>query len=105
MEFQDLFKDYYNVKIINLKKEFTQEELNILERLEIKIEDKQYTEYELNIVEMKLLYYYKDEEKNYIYPLKNGVNETQYDMVFNKFQEIIKKYNNLFQDWSFYKFV
>lgn len=53
---------YYNVEKYDLNKIFSEEELNILKRLNIQILDKIYTEYEYDLLEMDVYAYYKDEE-------------------------------------------
>lgn len=53
---------YYKVEKYDLNKIFSEEEINILKRLNIQILDKIYTEYEYDLLEMDVYAYYKDEE-------------------------------------------
>ena len=54
---------YHNVKFIDLFMYFTPEEKELLKRFDIVLEDKLYTEYEFDVIDEKLILYYKNEEE------------------------------------------
>lgn len=98
MNFDEWYMNYHNEEIIDIKKEITKKELELLEKLEIIIKDKIYTRYEYERLKMDLLLYYKDEDmdeeelKN-VKPLKEkDVSEKQYNKILNKFSKLDKKY-------------
>lgn len=87
---------YYNVEKIDITKYFSEEELNILKRLDIKILNKIYTEYEYDLLEMDILAYYQDEDDDECPELQEfqkdinnvGVSQEEYDKVLRKLSKI-----------------
>lgn len=53
---------YYNKEYIEIMKFLSNEDIEVAKKLCITIENKIYTEYELEIVYMKVLNYYKNDE-------------------------------------------
>ena len=102
MSFEEWDMNYHNKEIIDLRKEITNKELELLEKLEIIIQDKVYTGYEYGRLKMDLLLYYKDEnmdeeEWKNVKSLKDReVNRNDYNELLNKFCELNKKYQKLF---------
>lgn len=87
---------YHNREIIDIKKYLNDEDIEIIHRLGIKTYDKIYTEYELEVLEMDLLAYYKDldeelseEEKQYQKSLRGKrVTRKRYNMLLKKIEEM-----------------
>lgn len=82
---------------INIMKYLTKETKDIFDRLEIKIEDKLYTEYEYDLVDEKVLEYYIDEtDPTYIPPkllADKNVSKEEYEKVLQVFLNIVNDYN------------
>ena len=68
-------ENYYNQQIVDYSKYFTDEDIQLLHKLEVHInKSKIYTEYEHDLFEMKLIEYYEDAEDidgNKLPPIKN----------------------------------
>ncbi len=62
-EFKDWEEGYFNKPLIDLSKYFTTKDKKIINKLQIKIEDKVYTEYEFECLEMDLIAYYNRKEE------------------------------------------
>ena len=82
---------YYNERHINLKEIFNKEELQVLKKLGINIENKLYTNYEYECIEIDLFAYCDDrdllskEEVEITKPLPEGVSKEEYKNIFEKF--------------------
>ena len=91
---------YYHKKIINLKENLSDKELEILKKLDIEIEDKVYTQYEYDIMMQKLDFYYdeiedegNDEAKEYKKSLEDkDVSIWDYRRLIITFDELSSKY-------------
>lgn len=78
-------EQYHNKKIIKLINYLTDDEINILDKLGINIEDKKYTEYEFDIIKQKLNEYdnrfeieeYDEKIKSDLRKLRKSLNETE----------------------------
>ena len=106
MNFYEWQKNYHEKEIIKLKEELTKKEIKILERLGIEIKDKTYTEYEYEILKLELIKYYKNydmdkEELKKVKPLINKITRSMYNELLEKFYQIDKKNENLFNKISF----
>lgn len=92
-------KKYHEEKIVDLKKHFTAQEFEIMEKLGIKVKNIIYTEYEFELLNMEIFDYYKDEymSKEELKEVKSlegtGVTQKQYDDLFQKFEKINEIYN------------
>ena len=92
---------YHNKEVVDLKKLLTEDELKVMEKLGIKLKDKIYTEYELEVISMELLAYYKDDdmskkELEFSKSLDDtGVNKEEYNKLLDKFENINKSYGYL----------
>lgn len=88
---------YENKEIVNIKNEFTINELALLQKLGVELIDKIYTEREFEILDMKVIsYYYEDtmsnDEKAECIPLPEGVSREEYNKLTDKIHEINLKY-------------
>lgn len=89
---------YHNEEVVDLKKHLTEDEINIIEKLGIKLKDKIYTEYELEVLNMDILAYYKSddmskEELEMAKSLDNtGVSQDEYNRLLDKLESINKSY-------------
>lgn len=97
--------NYHNKKIIDIKKELRSEEIELLKKLNISLEDKIYTEYEYDCLKLDIAEYYKEddmdkEELEYVKPLKNGITRKDYNNLLKTFDKIEKKYEDKFNKIS-----
>ena len=88
---------YENKEIVNIKNEFTINELALLQKLGVELIDKIYTEREFEILDMKVIsYYYEDtmsnDEKAECIPLPEGVSREEYNNLVDKINAINLKY-------------
>ena len=100
MEFDlDKWKEKYRTEeIVNIKEEFTIEELALLKKLGVELKDKVYTEYEFEILDGEVIkFYYEDEmtddEKKECIPLPEGVSREEYNNLVEKISKINKEHN------------
>ena len=106
MKFKEWQKNYHEKEIINLKKELTNKEQEIIESLGIKLKNKIYTEYEYESLKINLIKYYKNddmdkEELDNVKPLVNGINRDEYNELLKKFDKLDKKYEVSFNKITF----
>ena len=101
MSLEEYCERYLENRIIDLKRELTAEELKIIEKLEVKIENSLYNGAEYEKLKTAIGIYFskydKDKELKYKKPLKYGVTKEEYDKIYNKFTEIDEKYENLLE--------
>lgn len=88
---------YHKDEKYDLFKIFNEKEIKIIKQLKIQIQNKIYTEYELDILEMDVLEYYKDEEEDdpeilsYVKELSDvGVSQEDYEKILDKLNQIKK---------------
>lgn len=62
-EFNEWTKVYFNKPLIDLAKYLTTEDKEVIEKLKIILEDKIYTEYEFECLEMDLIAFYEKKEQ------------------------------------------
>lgn len=92
---------YFNKEIIDIYKELSNSDIEVIKKLGISVKDKVYTEYEYDTLNENLLLYYEeedsnisDEEKEYVKSLNGtGVSRTEYENLLNRLDEITEKYN------------
>ena len=89
---------YENKEVVNIKDEFTINELALLEKLGVELKDKIYTEYEFEILDGEVIkFYYEDEmtddEKEECIPLPEGVSREEYNNLVEKISKINKEHN------------
>ena len=94
----DKWREKYETKeIVDIKKEFTEEDLSLLTKLGVELLDKVYTEREFELLDMDVIkYYYEDnmtdEEKEFCIPLPENVTREEYNKLVNKIHDINIKY-------------
>lgn len=101
MEFNyEKWKDkYYNKKVVNIKECLDENDIDILKKLKVEVEDKIYTEHEWEILYLAVLEYYdstelSDEEKKMQKTLEGtGINREQYNYLLEKINNINTRYN------------
>lgn len=90
------YYQYSNKKIINMYKYFNQEELNLLNKLGIALENKLYTKKEFELMDMHLYNYYEVDEKDNIIEnallLEKSISKNEYENILNIFNKIAKDY-------------
>ncbi len=102
-DFDSWYETYSTKEIVDLKKHLSKKDFKLLDKLDIKIKDKIYTEQEFEILNMKLLAYYRNEkemskeELKESIPLPEDVTREEYNQLLDKLVEISKKYNFLYQ--------
>lgn len=90
-------KKYFNNKKIEIINFLNFNQINILKKFEIFIEDRKYTEYEYNVIEMILYKYYETDINDNI--IKNeklnerGVTLKEYEEILKVFIKISSYYN------------
>lgn len=89
---------YENKEVVNIKDEFTISELALLEKLGVELKDKIYTEQEFELLDLKVIsYYYEDEmtdeEKEDCIDLPKDVSREEYNDLVEKIHQINLKYN------------
>ena len=91
-------KNYHTKRYIEEIRKLDKKYIEIAEKLGITIEDKLYTEYELESLDMDLMIYYKDddmteEELKETKSLDNtGVTREEYNELLEEVGKIVKKY-------------
>lgn len=94
----DKWREKYETKeLVNIKEEFTENELALLEKLGVELLDKIYTEKDFELLDMDVIkYYYEDtmtdEEKEFCVPLPENVSREEYNKLVNKIHDINIKY-------------
>lgn len=105
MNIEKWIYNYHNKKIINIKNELTNMEIDLLKKLNITLENKIYTEYEYECLKLDIAEYYKDddmdkEELKYVKPLENGITRIDYNNLLKTFEKIDQKYEDKFNKIS-----
>ena len=106
MNFYEWQKKYHKKQIIDVRKELTEQELDIMQKLGIEVENKIYTEYEYEVLKMDLIEFYKnddmeEEDLKKARELVKGISRNKYNELLKKFDEIDKKYENTFNKITF----
>lgn len=98
--FEEWQNKYCNNELIDLKKYLDSNDIELLKKLDIDIKDKLYSNYEFDLLEGKLLRYYKNEKEmskedlELSKPLDNtGVSRADYNVLLEKFNKISDDYN------------
>lgn len=98
---QEWEKKYYNDKIVDYSKYFTQEDIELLHKLSVDIDlNKTYTEYEHESFEMDIIKFYEDAEYidgSKVPPIKNiddvGVSREDYKRLLDILDKVSSDYN------------
>ena len=102
MDFDTWHERYKNKEIINIREHLDSNDIEILNKLGINIEDRLYTCYEFDIIDGELIKYYlsddmDEDEKKESVPLDGtGVSREEYNWVLRKFEimQTTINYNN-----------
>lgn len=89
-ESDDYEQRYYSEKIVNLYKELSKNELDLLDQLNILIENKKYTRYEFDKVKQQVLIYYENRVQRNA-SITSSIDENLKN-VFNTFDKLDEKY-------------
>ena len=95
-EYKEWLEKYHNLEVRDINDYFTEEDKKIFEKLEIKLKDKIYTEFECESLYMDFLMYYDDpecdlseEEKEFQKSLEGtGVTRKEYNDVLKKLERL-----------------
>lgn len=94
MDYNKWDYEYHNKQIIDIKKELTDSQLEIIRKLGIEIKDKIYTEYEYECLKLKLLEYMESEDGEE-YPTKSldgtNVSKEEFNSLIKRVDEINEK--------------
>lgn len=91
-EYVEIWKEnYWKNKKVNLYKYFNPKNKKILEKLEITIMDKLYTEREVELFEASIIKYYSEEDSNKML-MEKGVTLKDYKKILKVLKKIINKY-------------
>lgn len=97
--FEEWQNKYRNNEFIDLKKYLDSKDIELLKKLDIDIKDKLYSNYEFDLLEGKLLRYYKNEKEMSNEDLKlskslddTGVSREDYNALLKKFNKISDDY-------------
>lgn len=91
-DYETWHERYLKKEFINIKEHLDSNDIEILNKLGINIEDKLYTEHEFDVIDGELLKYYlsddmDEEEKKESVPLDGtGVSREEYNWVLKKFE-------------------
>lgn len=102
MNYEEWHKEYIEKKIANIKNELAENDIAILSKLGIVIDNKVYTEYELESLTIDVGAYYKDDtmtdlDLEYVKDLKStGVTQEEYNYISDKIDKIYEKFSKYF---------
>ena len=81
-------KNYFSNDCIDIYHFFKKDQLQVLNKLNLKIEDKKYSLYDFDLLEMEIMKYYKDREK-----LKEkAITDKEYEIIIEIFDKIKEEY-------------
>lgn len=97
-DFDKWYEKYSTNEIVDLKKHLSQEDFDLIKKLNIEIKDKVYTEQEFEYLDMDLLAYYiaedmDEEELEESKPLPENVSREEYNTLLEKISKISIEYN------------
>ena len=93
---------YYNKQIVDYSKYFTDEDIQLLHKLEVHInKSKIYTEYEHDCFDMKLIEYYEDAEDIYGNKLPPEKNIDDFGVTREDYSRILKIMYKISVDYEF----
>ena len=97
--YEEWNEKYHNEKFIDLFKYFSPEQKELLKKFDITLEEKLYTEFEFDVIDEKLILFYKNEEEMDEEQLKeceelpDGVDRAQFDELLAVMSKVREKYN------------
>ena len=93
-EYNNWNEKYHNKKFIDLFMYFSPEQKEALKKFDITLEEKLYTEFEFDVIDGKLILFYKNEEElKECKELPNGVDRVQFDELLVVMSKVREKYN------------
>lgn len=102
MNYEEWHKEYMEKKIVNLKNELNEKDIEILLKLDIEVQDKIYTQYDFEIFMINVGAYDRDDtmselDLEYTKDLDNtGVSQKEYKDIQGRVDEIYDKYYKYF---------
>lgn len=98
-EYNSWNEKYHNKKFIDLFMYFSPEQKEALKNFDITLEEKLYTEFEFDVIDGKLILFYKNEDEMNEEELKeckelpNGIDRVQFDELLAVMSKVREKYN------------
>lgn len=87
--YEEWKEKYYTQEEVDLKEEFTEDELNLIKKLGIEILDKLYTENEFEVFSFKVMAFYDEDEEKQKETLDSmGIDYKEYTKLLYKINEI-----------------
>lgn len=102
MNYEEWHKEYMEKKIVNLKNELNEKDIEILSKLDIEVQDKIYTQYDFEIFMINVGAYDRDDtmselDLEYTKDLNGtGVSRKEYKKIQGKVDKIYDKYCKYF---------
>lgn len=103
MTFEKYQYVYFSKKTINLKKAFSKTEIETINKLDVKIENRFYTVHEYTDLKRDLGIFWnisKDKDLKYLKPSKYKVSKSDFNQLCKRFDEIDNKYDDLLRDFN-----
>lgn len=94
---EDWEEKYWNKKEIDLYKYFSKKDLELLKKLDIQLENSLYTQREYELINSKILKYYKENTKGYPIPSKELIDT---DVSFNDYKHLLEIFNKISIDYK-----
>lgn len=97
--YEEWNEKYHNEKFIDLFKYFSPEQKELLKKFDITLEEKLYTEFEFDVIDEKLILFYKNEEEMDEEQLKeceelpDGIDRAQFDELLAVMSKAREEYN------------
>ena len=97
MNYEEWHKEYKEKKIINLKNELNEKDIQVLSKLDIEVQDKTYTQYDFEIFMINVGAYDRDDtmselDLEYTKDLNStGVSQNEYKKIQDKVDKIYDK--------------
>jgi len=97
--YEEWNEKYHNKKFIDLFMYFSPEQKELLKKFDITLEEKLYTEFEFDVIDEKLILFYKDEEEMNVEELKeceelpDGVDKAQFNELLDVMSKVREKYS------------
>lgn len=93
MDYKGWLEKYRTKKILDLKKLLTDDEIELLKKLGLEIEDKIYTEQEFDLIDDELCSYYR--EDGYTEEELAVTKDLPKDISFEEYNKLLEKFYNI----------
>ena len=96
--YEEWNEKYHNEKFIDLFMYFSPEQKELLKKFDITLEEKLYTEFEFDVIDEKLILFYKDEDEmdeeelKECEELQDGVDRVRFDELLAVMSKVREKY-------------